>query len=93
MKSGKLGKLFSKDIIPFLKKKLQNKKFPTIIGATGRYSLILYSFLLFDNLKIDSPLGDLHYEISGITLESLDIDPSLQVYCCLFNYRIETDSW
>lgn len=60
LKSGKLGKIFSKDIIPFLKKKLQNKKFPTIVGTT------------------DSPLGDLHYEVSGITLESLDIDPSLQ---------------
>jgi hypothetical protein len=60
VKSGKLGKLFSNDIVPMLKSKLQNKKFPTIVGTT------------------DSPLGDLHYEVSGITLESLDVNPSLQ---------------
>lgn len=60
VKSGKLGKLFSKDVIPVLKSKLQKKKFPTIVGTT------------------DSPIGELHYEVSGITLESFDVDPSVQ---------------
>eukprot|EP00026_Physarum_polycephalum_P005226 Phypoly_transcript_05257.p1 GENE.Phypoly_transcript_05257~~Phypoly_transcript_05257.p1 ORF type:complete len:542 (+),score=134.82 Phypoly_transcript_05257:318-1943(+) len=61
LKSGKLSGLFTKDIIPILKKKLQKKKFPTIVGTTD-----------------SALLGDLSYEISGITLESLDINPSIQ---------------
>jgi hypothetical protein len=60
VKSGKLGKLFSQDVIPVLKSKLQKKKFPTIVGTT------------------DSPIGELHYEVSGITLESFEVDPSVQ---------------
>lgn len=60
VKSGKLGKLFSQDIVPVLKANLQKKKFPAIVGVT------------------DSPFGDLHYEVSGITLESFDVDPTVQ---------------